>query len=212
MLKNQDDFNSHLTTNTAFNEQTKRRILREAEEHFSHYSFFFNPKDYVLDVGSGVGITQKIIKKQMPSLNFLGVDVFDYQIRDFPVLIYDGENIPLPDKCFDVGLLLYVLHHCKKPWQVLAETARTIKKGIVIIEEFDCPKKLLREDIKMERKILNAIGYKSQKNTINSIIEEGDLLSELQKCHLKVIKNEIIFSQTPRQIIKKLLIAKSNYV
>jgi len=62
------------------------------------------------------------------------VDVVDIKRTELPLVIFDGESLPLPDKSQDTVLLIGSLHHGENPLSVLDEAIRVSKKRIVIIE------------------------------------------------------------------------------
>jgi len=87
----------------------------------------------VLDVGSGDGIVGDMIQKEFNRSVTL-VDVVDIKRTELPLVIFDGESLPLPDKSQDTVLLIGSLHHGENPLSVLDEAIRVSKKRIVIIE------------------------------------------------------------------------------
>lgn len=88
----------------------------------------------VLDVGCGNMLVSKYLNKFNKSLP-TGLDVINMNLTNLPHKIYNGKNIPYPDKSFDVSLLMGVLHHCQNPESLLLETKRATKQKIVLFED-----------------------------------------------------------------------------
>jgi SAM-dependent methyltransferase len=89
----------------------------------------------VLDLGVGIGI----ISHKLRALGYdvTGLDVADTCIySDSSPQIYDGVQIPYPNKYFDETILLYVLHHCANKFEVLDEALRVSKRVIVFEDSY----------------------------------------------------------------------------
>ena len=93
----------------------------------------------IIDIGSGSGMIAKVISERIP-VDFILVDVIDWNITDFPLVLFDGEHIPFPGNAFDVALLIDVLHHSEKEKQLLKEALRVAKKVIIVEEVHHHPK------------------------------------------------------------------------
>ncbi len=95
---------------------------------------FIDKGDQVLDIGAGGGwIGEDISISRKASVTLL--DVEDLNRTNLPLRVYDGKNMPFPDASFDDSLLLFVLHHCEDPIQVLSEAARVSRKRIIVFED-----------------------------------------------------------------------------
>lgn len=91
----------------------------------------------VLNVGSGDGVLSK-------KLQMAGYKVTNLEVRKIDgeyILLFDGKNIPFPDRTFDVTICIYVLHHAKYQERLIEEIARVSRGGILIAE--DTPKNRL---------------------------------------------------------------------
>lgn len=88
----------------------------------------------VLDIGAGGGwIGKRLSDSRGAEITLL--DVSDMNRTDLPLKVYDGTHIPFPSASFDICLLLFVLHHCEDPLQVLSEATRVSKKRLIIFED-----------------------------------------------------------------------------
>jgi SAM-dependent methyltransferase len=90
----------------------------------------------VLDIGCGSGTLAKRIMALRPDVTIEGIDVLVRPGTEIPVTEFDGDNIPWPDKHFDIALFVDVLHHTEAPARLLAEAKRVSKGGIVIKDHF----------------------------------------------------------------------------
>lgn len=91
----------------------------------------------VLDVGCGHARITKRLQERFPACRFSGVDVVVREGSSIPVVHYDGERLPFPDRSFDVVLLIDVVHHASKPRDLLKECAR-VARSIVLIKDHVC--------------------------------------------------------------------------
>jgi len=90
----------------------------------------------VLDLGAGDGLMVTAIGKFFPVSRICGVDVTE-RINPAAKLdfsVYDGIQLPYPDKEFDVVLVCNVLHHVPRTNRraLLAEVARVTASTIII--------------------------------------------------------------------------------
>lgn len=87
----------------------------------------------VLDVGGGWGFYYEPLSKRGHKPVVL--DVVKPGIQKAPVIVYDGENIPFPDKSFDASMFITVLHHIPDIDQVVQEVKRVTKKTLIVVED-----------------------------------------------------------------------------
>lgn len=106
-----------------------------APAEFGRIEAFVNRGDRVLDIGSGGGWTGELLKEKKGTEVIL-LDVQDFNQTKLPLLLYDGKRIPLGDDSFDTALLLFVLHHCEYPVQVLREAMRVSRRVIILEDTF----------------------------------------------------------------------------
>jgi len=96
---------------------------------------FISKDDEVLDIGCGTGSVAKFVKKEKsPKLTLVDVQ-YNPMCYQFPVIIYDGSNLPFEDNQFSASLLLAVLHHAKNPMKVLDEAIRVSSDRIIVMED-----------------------------------------------------------------------------
>lgn len=97
-------------------------------------------KDYLegnlLDVGAGRCFIAKTIKEKK-GIDVTCIDIKDLNRTDLKLILYDGKKLPFKDNQFTTVLLVYVLHHCEDPEQVLKECIRVTKRNIIIFEDPD---------------------------------------------------------------------------
>lgn len=87
----------------------------------------------ILDIGAGsCHIAETLATKY--GINVTAVDVVDHNLTDFPLELYDGGNLPYEEKCFGVGLLIFVLHHASDVNRLLKEAGR-VCEYLVVVED-----------------------------------------------------------------------------
>lgn len=92
--------------------------------------------DKIVDIGGNDGHTFDGWNRD----NVTTVDIDEYEIPNF--IKGDAQNLPLPDKSFDVSCLNEILEHIPDPVQALKEASRVTKKKIIITvpNEHEWPK------------------------------------------------------------------------
>lgn len=99
---------------------------------------FIDRAKKIIDIGSGTGDVTFLLKQ-------IGKDVVPVDVSDFhgprlvKTTIYNGKELPFPDKSFDTALLLMVLHHTPNPDVVFSEASRVAKEIVVIETSFTTP-------------------------------------------------------------------------
>jgi ubiquinone/menaquinone biosynthesis C-methylase UbiE len=94
----------------------------------------------VVDVGCGPGNVWTAVGGQ-PRL-MIGVDIAANALKmarqvGYVPLLADAQNLPLIDQCADVVVANATLHHCDDMARVLAEAARLVKPGGLLITDQD---------------------------------------------------------------------------
>jgi len=88
----------------------------------------------ILEIGAGAGWQSKILSEYGFAVEAIDVEGSRYEgQRIWPVVNYDGTNIPFPDAYFDVVFTSNVLEHVKHVEQFLCEIKRVLKpRGIAV--------------------------------------------------------------------------------
>jgi ubiquinone/menaquinone biosynthesis C-methylase UbiE len=91
----------------------------------------------VLDVGSGTGRAIRFLRQRRPDLQVEGVEPVGglrEQAQALGTVLHDasGEDLPFPDRCFDVVMSFGLLHHVPDPAPVVAEMTRVARFGVMI--------------------------------------------------------------------------------
>jgi SAM-dependent methyltransferase len=86
----------------------------------------------VLDIGCGDGTIGGLLAQRRPDLAIEGVEVIPRPTCQVPCRAFDGEQLPFPDRSFDVCLFVDVLHHTSDVTQLLREAARVSRSHVVL--------------------------------------------------------------------------------
>jgi ubiquinone/menaquinone biosynthesis C-methylase UbiE len=98
----------------------------------------------VLDIGCGTGHFERIVLKEHPQLQIVGVDLSERMLeiarrknQGYPnvrFLTASASSLPFPDEGFDVVVSASALHYFSSPYASLAEMRRVVKpRGDVVI-------------------------------------------------------------------------------
>jgi SAM-dependent methyltransferase len=94
--------------------------------------------DAVLDVGCGAGHLLSEIA-MFREVRPFGVDVSldRYVFKEIPAARFDGQTLPFSEKCFDVTVCCYVMHHLtpQQATLLLGEMVRVTRRRIVVLED-----------------------------------------------------------------------------
>lgn len=99
----------------------------------------FLDKASVLDLGAGTGVSYENLKKRIPSIKYVGLDIegspeVESRTRnDLDFQVYDGRTFPFEDACFDVVFCKQVLEHVRYPDEVIGEVSRILTNGGVFV-------------------------------------------------------------------------------
>jgi SAM-dependent methyltransferase len=122
--------------NAEFFTRAKAELLLEiAAQHFGSLA-----STTVLDVGCGVGATDRILLPHVGAIH--GVDVSEGMVvaasrlnpkADY--LVYDGLNLPFPDRSFDLAFAVCVLHHVppQDRQALMRDLGRVIRPGGLVV-------------------------------------------------------------------------------
>jgi len=100
----------------------------------SHFLKLIPQNAYVLDVGCGSGLIDKLIMNHRPDIKIVGIDVLLRPKTHIKVTPFDGKSIPFKAKTFDAVIFIDVLHHIDQPFDTLKE-ARRVSKGLILIKD-----------------------------------------------------------------------------
>ncbi len=95
----------------------------------------------LLDVGCGDGTIASMIASNNKKIEVHGIDVLIREKTKIPVTLFDGTHIPFPDSSFDYVSFIDVLHHTHTAEELLSESLRVARIG-VIIKDHICKNKL----------------------------------------------------------------------
>lgn len=92
------------------------------------------PSDSVLDIGAGDCFLDVELSARI-GCAVEAIDVADTNRTSRPLRLFDGKTLPFSDGAFDVGLLLFVLHHAPEPWTLLGEAKRVCRRIIAFEDD-----------------------------------------------------------------------------
>lgn len=107
-----------------------------SEKKISTFINDLAPNETILDIGSGGGLISYLLKQKGFNVTPLDITKGNYH-PDVEPLVYNGKDMPFPEKSFDCGLLLTVLHHVENNEKLLMESARVCRKVIIIEDIYD---------------------------------------------------------------------------
>jgi len=89
----------------------------------------------ILDVGAGESPWKEWLS---PQCQYQGIDVsnsdeYGMHADRRDVMYYDGKVMPFPDASFDGAICIEVLEHVQRPDEFIAEIARVLKKGSILL-------------------------------------------------------------------------------
>lgn len=106
----------------------RKRIFAEVEKILINQKPFIN----ILDFGSGDGWFSEMFLKKGFSSDITSLDIKKRHNCHIDTILYDGENIPFPNKYFELSFTSDVIHHSHNPQKVLREILRCTKRGFLI--------------------------------------------------------------------------------
>lgn len=87
----------------------------------------------MLDIGCGRGYWLNLVAEKLPSLELTGVDFYDdVPLKKGNYVRGNIENLPFPDKSFDVITCCHVIEHLQNLPKAIEEMKRVARKQIII--------------------------------------------------------------------------------
>ena len=164
---------------------------KNRNKYFNEVIPYISKGDTILDFGSGNCDLIKFLKKRN---NVINIDIYKGCEN---TLVYDGFNIPYPDKSFDIVFCMFVLHHIPHYKQIIKEIKRVCKKKIIIIEDYPNTnyQKLLSK--------LHYLYFHQSMDSIKYMNNPETWCKYLNGCVIKKVKSSSIINSTPHYIIIK---------
>jgi len=105
------------------------------------------PQGLILDVGCGNGEFGAYLMSLRKDIRIIGVEVMLRSSSAIPVVLYDGGEFPLTDKCVSGVIIADMLHHTRQPDRVMRECLRVARDAVIVKDHFyenEFQKSLLR--------------------------------------------------------------------
>ena len=90
------------------------------------------PYSAALDFGAGDGLFSYLLRRDSMASEVQAIDVKPRRKVHIPVALYDGQELPFPDRSFDLVLAVDVLHHTPNPDSTLRELLRCAGSSVII--------------------------------------------------------------------------------
>jgi SAM-dependent methyltransferase len=117
--------------------ESERVERARADFNFRSIQSWLPQGSKVLDVGAWACYLGQLMRDHK-DCQVLSLDVIDANKTDMPFQKFDGRNLPVDSRSYDVVLLLYVLHHAADDGPLLAEAGRVLRdRGRLLVAE-DC--------------------------------------------------------------------------
>ena len=108
---------------------------------FKYGGYNRNTNLKILDIGCGEGYFLKCLEEWFPDAELFGVDIFDEKLKSAIKILkraklskHDAQQLPFPDRSFEIVSALQVLEHLKTPEMFFKEANRILKnKSFLII-------------------------------------------------------------------------------
>jgi ubiquinone/menaquinone biosynthesis C-methylase UbiE len=163
---------------------------------------FIPKKASIVDIGAGSGQFSLLLQKASYAVS--SVDIKDKtNTQNINLIHYDGSTLPFPPACFDVSMLITVLHHCPNPERVFKEAVRVSKNRIFILE--DVYSNMVMKYLTWAMDSLVNLEFFSHPHT-NKSEKEWEILfskNDVQVLHKQKLKVLFIFAQVLYILEKK---------
>ena len=94
------------------------------------------PQGLILDVGCGNGEFGAYMMTLRKDIRIIGLEVMLRPASAIPVVLYDGGELPLMDKCVSGVIIADTLHHTRQPDRVMRECLRVAREAVVVKDHF----------------------------------------------------------------------------
>ncbi len=94
------------------------------------------PQGLVLDVGCGNGEFGAYLMALRKDIRIIGLEVMLRPSSAIPVVLYDGGELPLKDKCVSGVIIADSLHHTRQPDRVIRECLRVARDAVIVKDHF----------------------------------------------------------------------------
>lgn len=152
---------------------------------------FIKKDEQILDIGCGTGVISRIIEEKKGGV-VTRVDIdYNEMCDQYPVIIYDGNNLPFIKNQFSTSLLIAVLHHSQNSSRVLDEAIRVTSGKIIVIEDVftDLPSRIITfiGDCLINWEIHSPFYNHTTKDWIKIFKSKNLLINHLEEFNLKCI-------------------------
>ncbi|MCC7543669.1 class I SAM-dependent methyltransferase [bacterium] len=118
---------------TRIRKQVQRSFLRDDKHWFAHYKPFVD-SGKILKVGYGLGYVTQLVKSVNPHVVSTDIMRHPDSLDDPDVVYVDGEELPFPDRSFDVVICSMTVHHTRRPTRMMGEMVRVARKHVILID------------------------------------------------------------------------------
>lgn len=125
------------------NKAWRYRLQRRTYEAIQAIKKYASRKDSILDIGTAEGLTLGLIKKNFPSAKCVGIEynqelIEMNQDNNIEIIQGDAQSLPFFDNSFNIATCTAVIEHLDKPFKMITESYRILKKnGILIVTVAD---------------------------------------------------------------------------
>ena len=138
----------------------------------------------ILDIGAGHGGLCKALRADGFDVTPLDIQNLSF-FPDVVPILYDGRQLPFPDKAFDTSLMITMLHHTPDPVQLITEACRVTRRRLVIME--DIYSNPIQKELTFFTDSLVNLEFEGHPHTNKT---DAEWLAEFQKMGLKLVFRE----------------------
>jgi SAM-dependent methyltransferase len=108
---------------------SESRLLEYRTFEIGALRAYFKPGLRVLEIGGGNGWQARQIQQWGCETSSIDIGANEWREQHFPVMPFDGANIPFGDSEFDIVYSSNVLEHVERLPELLAEVRRVLREG-----------------------------------------------------------------------------------